>query len=63
MGGIATAEDAIEMMMAGAKAVQIGTILFNNPYAAVEIVDGMNRWCDENNIKSISEISGTVEKW
>ena len=63
MGGIATAEDAVEMMMAGAKAVQIGTVLFNNPYAAVEIVDGMNRWCDENNIKSISEISGTVEKW
>ena len=63
MGGIATAEDAVEMMMAGAKAVQIGTVLFNNPYAAVEIVDGMNRWCDENNIKSISEILGTVEKW
>lgn len=63
MGGIATYEDAVEMMMAGAKAVQIGTILFNNPYAPVEIVDGMNKWCDEKGIKNISEISGTVEKW
>lgn len=63
MGGISNAEDAIEMMMAGAKAIQIGTVLFNNPYAAVEIADGMNAWCDENGVKSISEISGTVVKW
>ncbi len=63
MGGISDYEDAIEMMMAGAKAIQIGTVLFNNPYAAVEIADGMNSWLDSKGIKSVSEIVGTVEKW
>lgn len=63
MGGIATYEDAIEMMMAGASAIQIGAAIFSNPYAPVEIVDGMNKWCDENGIKSISEIVGTVKPW
>lgn len=63
MGGIATYEDAIEMMMAGASAIQIGAAIFSNPYAPVEIVDGMNKWCDENGIKSITEIIGTVKPW
>ena len=63
MGGIATCEDAIEMMMAGASAIQIGAAIFSNPYAPVEIVDGMNKWCDENGIKSITEIVGTVNPW
>lgn len=63
MGGIATYEDAIEMMMAGASAIQIGAAIFSNPYAPVEIVDGMNKWCDENGIKSITEIIGTVNPW
>ena len=63
MGGIATYEDAIEMMMAGASAIQIGAAIFSNPYAPVEIVDGMNKWCDENGIKSITEIIGTVRPW
>lgn len=63
MGGISNAEDAIEMMMAGAKAIQIGTVLFNNPMAAVEISDGMSEWCDRKNIKSINDIVGTVQKW
>lgn len=63
MGGISNYEDAIEMMMAGAKAIQIGTVLFNNPYAAVEIADGMSDWLDSKGIKSVSDIVGTVEKW
>ena len=56
MGGISNYEDAIEMMMAGAKAIQIGTVLFNNPYAAVEIADGMSDWLDSKGIKSVSDI-------
>ncbi len=60
MGGISTYEDAVEMMMAGASAIQIGAAIFSNPYAPVEIVDGLNKWCDENGVKSISEIVGTV---
>ena len=63
MGGIATAEDAIEMMMAGAQTVQLGAAIFKNPFAPVEIIDGMNKWCDENGVKSLSEIIGTVKPW
>lgn len=63
MGGISTWEDAVEMMMAGASAVQVGAAIFSNPYAPVEIIDGMNKWCDDNGIKSISEIVGTVKPW
>lgn len=63
MGGIATAEDAIEMMMAGASTVQLGAAIFKNPFAPVEIIDGMNKWCDDNGVKSLSEIIGTVKPW
>ena len=63
MGGISTAEDAIEMMMAGAQTIQLGAAIFRNPYAPVEIIDGMNKWCDENGVKSLSEIIGTVKPW
>lgn len=63
MGGISTAEDAIEMMMAGAQAVQVGAAIFRDPYAPVKIIDGMNEWCDKNGVKSITEIVGTVKPW
>lgn len=63
MGGISTAEDAIEMMMAGASCIQVGAALFRNPYAPIEIIDGMNEWCDKQGVKSITEIIGTVKPW
>lgn len=63
MGGISTYQDAIEMMMAGASAVQVGAALFSNPFAAVQIIDGMNNWLDEKNIKCVSEITGGVKPW
>ncbi len=63
MGGISTFEDAIEMMMAGASAIQIGAAIFSNPYAPIEIIDGMNKWCNQNGVKSISEIVGTVRSF
>lgn len=63
MGGISTAEDAIEMMMAGAKAVQVGTAIFTDPYAPLEIVDGIERYMTENNIENLSEITGAVKPW
>ena len=62
-GGISTWEDAVEMMMAGATALQIGTVLFTDPYAPIKIADGMNEWLDKNGIKSVSEITGTVKPW
>ena len=61
MGGISCAEDAIEMMMAGAQTIQLGAAIFNNPYAPVEIIEGMNKWCDENGVRSITEIIGAVK--
>lgn len=61
MGGIMTGEDAIEFMMVGAKAVQVGTANFANPYAMVEIADGMNAWLDKHGIKDVNEIVDTVK--
>ncbi|MBP1711645.1 MAG: dihydroorotate dehydrogenase, catalytic subunit [Deltaproteobacteria bacterium] len=61
IGGIMTAEDALEFMIAGAKAVQIGTASFINPCALVEIIDGIRHYLDENKIKNIKDIVGTLQ--
>ena len=63
MGGISTAEDAIEMMMAGASAVQVGAAIFTDPYAPLKIIEGMNSWLDEQGIAAASDIVGTVQPW
>jgi dihydroorotate dehydrogenase (NAD+) catalytic subunit len=63
MGGISSGEDAIEMMMAGAKAVQVGGAIFTNPYAPIQIIDEMNQWLDNKGIKDINEIVGSVIPW
>ena len=63
MGGISTWEDAVEMLMAGATALQIGTVLFADPYAPVKINEGLNRFLDENGIQSVTELTGTVQPW
>ncbi len=60
MGGIATWEDAIEFMMAGANAISVGAMNFNNPYATVEIVDGIQEFMRCEGIKDINEIVGCV---
>ncbi len=60
IGGIMTAEDALEFMIAGAKAVQIGTASFINPCASVEIIDGIRYYLHENKIKNIKDIVGTL---
>ncbi len=63
MGGIATGEDAVEMMMAGASAVQIGAAIFTDPYAPIKTVEGINNFLDKNNIASVKDIIGTVQPW
>lgn len=60
MGGIMTAEDALEFMVAGAKAVQIGTANFINPRAMMEIIDGMRQYVQENKMKNINDVVGTL---
>lgn len=63
LGGITTAEDVIEMMMAGARAVQIGTAIFTDPYTPVKVIDGLEKYMTENNLNSLDEIVGTVQPW
>lgn len=63
LGGISTWEDVIEMMLAGAAAVQIGTVLFTDPYAPIAITEGLCEFLDKNGIKSISELTGGVKAW
>lgn len=61
MGGVATTEDALEMIMAGASAVAVGTANFNNPYVTVEIIDGIKEYMEKNGIEDINELIGCVE--
>lgn len=63
MGGIASGRDAIEMMMAGASAVQVGAAIFTDPFAPLKIIDEMNEWLDSKGISSVKEIIGTVQPW
>lgn len=63
MGGISTWEDAVEMMMAGASAVQVGAAIFADPYAPVKMIDGLEKYCEDNGIANISEIVDTVQPW
>lgn len=63
LGGISTWQDAIEMLLAGATALQIGTVLFTDPYAPVKIEEGIAAYMKKNGIKSLSEITGGVKPW
>lgn len=63
MGGISTWQDAVEMLIAGASALQIGTVFFSDPYAPIKINEGINRFLDENGLKSVTELTGTIKPW
>lgn len=63
MGGVSSGRDAIELMMAGASAIQVGAAIFTDPYAPVKIVDEMNEFLDSKGIKSVRDIIGTVKPW
>ncbi|MCH5299990.1 MAG: dihydroorotate dehydrogenase [Ruminococcus sp.] len=63
MGGISTWQDAVEMLIAGASALQIGTVFFSDPYAPVKICEGLEKFMDKNNIKNISELTGSIKPW
>ncbi len=60
MGGITTYEDAIEFILAGATAVSIGTANFMNPYASLNIIEGIEKYMIDENIKNLSEIRGII---
>ena len=61
MGGIASAEDALEFIMAGATAVSVGTANFYNPMATMEIVDGIAGFMEKNHVNDIKELIGCVK--
>jgi len=61
MGGIANARDAIEFMIAGASAVQVGTANFVDPFIWSKLIDGISDYMDRHNIKRIADLVGTVD--
>ena len=61
LGGISTAADAIEFLMAGATAIQIGTANFVDPQVTLKVRNGINEWLDSHGYKSVNEIIGCVE--
>ena len=61
MGGIASAEDAIEMILAGASAVSVGTANFYNPNATIEIIDGIEAYMKKNGFESVKDMVGIVK--
>lgn len=62
LGGICKAEDAIEFLMAGATAIEIGTANFLDPAVTIKVRDGINDWLDRHGCSSVNEIIGALEK-
>ena len=60
MGGITSGKDAVAFLMAGAKAVQVGTANFTNAHAMPNIISELDKWLDNHGIKSVSEIIDTL---
>ena len=60
LGGISFATDAIEFLMAGATAIQIGTANFLDPTITIKVRDGINQWLDEHNISDVNDIIGSL---
>lgn len=62
MGGISSTEDALEFIMAGASMVSLGTGIFFNPVLPVEVSEGLQKYCEENNIENINELVGIAHR-
>ena len=63
MGGISTWEDAVEMMIAGAAAIQVGAANFRDPMASLKIVEGLEIYAAQQGLGSITELTGTLQEW
>ena len=61
LGGISTAKDAIEFLMAGATAIEIGTANFLDPAVTIKVRDGINDWLDHHGCSSVQEIIGAID--
>jgi dihydroorotate dehydrogenase (NAD+) catalytic subunit len=60
LGGISTAKDALEFLMAGATAIEIGTANFLDPAVTIKVRDGINEWLDAHGCQDVHEIIGCV---
>jgi dihydroorotate dehydrogenase (NAD+) catalytic subunit len=60
-GGICSAEDAVEYMLAGATAVQVGTATFLRPTAMIDVIDGLRAFCDRKGIARVADLTGAVQ--
>lgn len=61
LGGIMTAEDAIEFLMCGARAIEIGTANFIDPAVTIKVRDGINEWLDRHGIVDVNDIVGAID--
>jgi dihydroorotate dehydrogenase (NAD+) catalytic subunit len=60
MGGVETTEDALELLLAGATMVSVGSANFYNPFATMDIIDGINAYLDRKHISDVQSIIGAV---
>ncbi|MDP9405653.1 MAG: dihydroorotate dehydrogenase, partial [Actinomycetota bacterium] len=58
MGGVRTVADVVELMLAGASAVAVGTATFANPLAAIELLEALPRWCADHGVAAVAELRG-----
>jgi dihydroorotate dehydrogenase (NAD+) catalytic subunit len=63
MGGVAKAEDAAQLMLAGASAVAVGTACFSDPFAPVKVIEGLKEICQRQGLRSVQELTGAVVPW
>ena len=63
VGGIMSGVDAVELLMAGANAVQVGTATFRDPRAPRRVLDELTTWCGKHGVRSVAELQGVVHEW
>ena len=61
MGGVTTAEDALEFILAGATGVAVGTANFVNPTATIDVIDGIAEYCERHGVKDVNELIGALQ--
>jgi dihydroorotate dehydrogenase (NAD+) catalytic subunit len=61
MGGILTAEDAVEFMLAGSTAIQVGTASYADPRAVERIVHGLSSWCRSHHVEHVTSLTGALD--
>jgi dihydroorotate dehydrogenase (NAD+) catalytic subunit len=60
MGGVSSGDNAVELMLAGADLVGVGTVCFDDPYAPVKIIKEINEYMKNNSIQKVNELKGKV---